>query len=111
MNQVEFGLSWTGIEPPLAKASSLIVARTSEWITTPSTATVPTGPPGRRVPTPKRRISIRRVLAWSPAEPLAGSAALAASAPDRARADRGLWPRGARPGEVALARELVLVRL
>ena len=48
MNQVVFGLSWTGIQPPFANASSLIVARASEWMTDavdPDRADRATGPP------------------------------------------------------------------
>src|SRR3954447_3665700 len=86
-----------GTLPPFAKASSLIVARASESMTSPVTPTVPGGPIARRWPTPKRRMSISSAALGSPLVAL--------------RPDRRLGPRRVRAGEVALACELMLVRL
>src|SRR5262245_45318530 len=106
MNQVVFGLSWGSIRPPLWNASSAITPRASEWMTWPWTPTLPTGPSGRRLPTPNRRISIGST-AWKRSTRLAALAA-PAHVP---LADRRRWPRLAGASQVALPGELVLVCL
>jgi hypothetical protein len=58
MNNVMFGLACASVRALRAKASSETLPRPSEWRTWPLSPTDPIGPPGRRFPTPKRRISI-----------------------------------------------------
>ena len=57
-SQALFGLECRSMEARRANASSATRPRASAWITWDATPVVPSGPSGRRCPTPKRRISI-----------------------------------------------------
>jgi len=58
MNSELFGLAYGSVRAFRENASSETLPRPSEWRTWPLSPTDPIGPPGRRFPTPNRRISI-----------------------------------------------------